>query len=321
MTSTATTLRLDPWAAEYEASIQVTEDAEPARVDTGVECATWAAVRPGPQPGAERLAFVDGVRRIEHRLLIETGGRTVFGLVGSYAVGAVMVGSAARVESERIGRVLVASGGAALEPFRVAVGRGPALVFEARSEPENTPVAPVDGLQKAMREQEARLTERLSTEVDVAFQDGPLSFLFPPAAASVVGFVKRLQRAYLEPAFHALLPQLATGERTPLFLIEGRELRYSWYQRIAIGRPIEAALTGVVRLETPASRGLDEARRLADLAARELPRFASDPRHDPRAPQNLFPVGGLESRLKHLLGDPAVVRRAIESQLHREVSA
>ena len=314
-------MRLDPWAAEYEASIQVTEDSEPARVDTRVECPTWVAVRPGPAPRPERLAFVDGVRRIEHRLLVETGGRTVFGLVGSYAVGAALVGTAARVASEEVGRVLVASGGAALETFRVAVGTGPALVFEPRSEPENTPVAPVDGLQKAMREQEARLAERLSAEGDVVFQDGPLSFLLPAKGAAVVGFVKRLQRAYLEPEAQALLPRLDTGERTPLFLIEGREPRYSWYQRIAFGRPIESALTGVVRLETPASRGLMEAKRLADLAAGVLPRFASDRTHDPRAPQNLFPVGGLESRLKHLLGDPAVVRRAIESQLHREVTA
>ena len=50
-------------------------------------------------------------------------------------------------------------------------------------------------------------------------------------------------------------------------------------------------------------------------------RFASDPMHDPRAPQNLIPIGGLEARLKHLLGDASVVRRAIEAQLHSEVTA
>jgi hypothetical protein len=50
-------------------------------------------------------------------------------------------------------------------------------------------------------------------------------------------------------------------------------------------------------------------------------RFASDATRDRRAPQNLLPIGGLEARLKHLLGDPAVVRRAIEAQLHSEVTA
>jgi hypothetical protein len=52
-----------------------------------------------------------------------------------------------------------------------------------------------------------------------------------------------------------------------------------------------------------------------------MPRFASNATHDRRAPQNLFPIGGLESRLKHLLGDPAFVRRAIEARLQSEVAA
>jgi hypothetical protein len=230
-------------------------------------------------------------------------------------------GGAARVGHETIGRVAVTGGGLRLEPFHAPVHGTRALVFEPRSEADNTPVAPVDGLQKAMRETEAGLAERLSAEADVVVLDGPLSFLTAAARGRVVGFVKRLLRNYLDPAAHALLPRLGVGERTPVFLIEGREPRYSWYVRIARGRPIESALTGVARLEAPASRGLEEARHLADLSAREMPRFASDPTRDPRAPQNLFPIGGLEARLKHLLGDAGFVRRAIEAQLHSEVTA
>ncbi len=320
MTKPAYSLRLDPWAAEYEGSIQVLDGGEPAAVDTRVERAAWLAIRPPSGPRPARIAFVDGVRRIEHRLLVEGAGRTAFGLLGSFGVGAVVVERHARVTGERTGRVAVAAGGLALDPLLVAVGARDHLVFEPRSEPEDTPMAPVDGLQKAMRQGEAGLTERLSPEVDVVFQDGPLSFV-TRTQGSVVGFVKRLLRAYLEPSAHALLPRLGTGERTPLFLIEGREPRYSWYQRIAFGRPIESALSGVVRLETRAAAGVEEARRLADLAARELPRFASDATRDPRAPQNLLPIGGLESRLKHLLGDPTLVRHAIEAQLHSEVVA
>ncbi len=320
MRNPAYTLRLDPWAAEYEGSIQILDGGDPAAVDTRVERAAWVAIQPPPAPSPLRMAFVDGVRRIEHRLVVEAGGRSAFGVLGSFGVGAVVVERRARVSGERIGRVAVAGGGLALEPLLVAVGTI-GLVFEPRSEPEDTPVAPVDGLQKARRQSEAELAERLSAEVDVVFQDGPLSFVTARAPGSVVGFVKRLLRNYLEPSAHALLPRLGVGERTPLFLIEGREPRYSWYQRIAFGRPIESALTGVVRLETPAARGVDEARRLADLAAREIPRFASHAARDPRAPQNLLPVGGLESRLKHLLGDAAVVRRAIEAHIHSELSA
>jgi hypothetical protein len=321
MASGSLSLRLDPWGAEYEGSIQLADEDEVVPVDIRVESTAWVAVRPGPAPRPGRIAFVDGVRRVEHRLLIGDGERTVFGLLGSFGVGAVLVGSAARVGHETIGRVVIAGGGLGLDPFVAPVdGRG-SLLFEPRSEPETTPVAPVEGLQKAMRQQEASLAERLSAEVDVVFLDGPLTFLTAGAGGSVVGFVKRLLRSYLDPSAHALLPRLEVGERTPLFLIPGREPRYSWYLRIARGRPIEAALTGVVRLEARAARGLDAARALADLSAREVPRFASDATRDPRAPQNLFPIGGLEARLKHLLGDGAVVRRAIEAQLHSEVAA
>jgi hypothetical protein len=315
------TLRLDPWAAEFEGMVQVSEEEEAVPVDIRVEQAAWAAIRPPEEPSPRAVAFVDGVRRIEHRLLIGDGERTMFGLLGSYGVGAVVVDGTARVGHETIGRVAVAGGGLTLDPFFAPVNVRGALLFEPCTEPDNTPVAPVEGLQKAMRHEEASLAERLSTEVEVVFLDGPLTFVTAAARGSVVGFVKRLLRNYLDPSAHALLPRLDVGERTPLFLIAGREPRYSWYVRIARGRPIESALTGVARLEAPARRGLAEARALADLSAREMRRFASDATRDPRAPQNLFPIGGLEARLKHLLGDASVVRRAVEAQLHREVTA
>ncbi len=315
------TLRLDPWAPEYEGSIQLAEDEEGADVDVAVESSSWAAIAPPPAPRPRQVAFVDGVRRVEHRLLVSDGERTVFGLLGSYGVGAAVVEVAAKVAHESIGRAVVVAGGLVIEPFSATLRAfGGAIVFEPRTEAQNTPVAPVAGLQTAMREAEGELAGRLAAEVEVVFQDGPLSFLTSGVSGRVVGFVKRLQRQYLDPAHHALLPRLGVGERTPLFLVGGREPRYSWYLRIAFGRAIEAALTGVVRAECPAGYGVAEARRLANLSARELPRFASDAARDPRAPQNLYPVGGLEARLKHLLGDPAVIRRAIEAQIHSEVT-
>ncbi len=315
------TLRLDPWAPEYEAMVQVGDDLEPASVDIRVERPIWEAVRPVPGPAAARIAFVDGVRRIERRLVVVDEGRSYFGLLGSYGVGAVSVDSTAHVGHEMVGRVLVTGGGYKTAAFDAPVDGRLLLRFEPVSTPEPDPGAPVDGLQTAMRQSEASLAERLSAEVDVVFQDGPLTFLTAAARGAVVGFVKRLLRPYLDPSAQALLPRLAVGERTPVFLIAGRDPRYSWYLRIAHGRAIESELTGVARLEAPAARGLDEARQLADLSARVLPRFASDAARDPRAPQNLYPIGGLEAQLKHRLGDPSVVRRAIEAQLMSEVTA
>ena len=76
-----------------------------------------------------------------------------------------------------------------------------------------------------------------------------------------------------------------------------------------------------MRLETSGGLDLARVRALADLSARYLPRFASDPARDPRAPQNLYPIGGLEARLRHLLGDPSLIRRAIQELVHDEVTA
>jgi hypothetical protein len=73
------------------------------------------------------------------------------------------------------------------------------------------------------------------------------------------------------------------------------------------------AWAGVVRCE--ASRDLDvgQAAGLADRVAVALPRLASAPHKDPRAPQNLYPIGGLERALRRRLGDPALLYRALRT--------
>ena len=43
--------------------------------------------------------------------------------------------------------------------------------------------------------------------------------------------------------------------------------------------------------------------------------------HDARAPQNLYPIGGLETQLRHTLGDHDWIRRHIEMHFAREYAA
>jgi hypothetical protein len=262
------------------------------------------------------------VRRVEHRLHVEAEGGVFLGLLGSFGVGAARIeGRRARVTHELVERVCVVGGGTLVPPVTPEVRPGTVLTFRPRVVPENTPAAPLAGLQSAMRESEARLAEGLAGEAALVVLDGPLAYL-GATAAPVVGLAKRLVRPYLASGEAALLRTLAVGERTPLFLInDTRAPRYSWYHRLARGRSIESALTGVVRLEAPGGLALDEVRRLADAACRLLPRLASDAAHDPRAPSNLVPVGGLEQRLRRLLGDAAFVRRAVEAWLHRGAAA
>ena len=66
-----------------------------------------------------------------------------------------------------------------------------------------------------------------------------------------------------------------------------------------------------MRLETWATVPVAQAARLADECARTLPHLAGSPIRDPRAPQNLTPVSGLEGWLRRLLGNRELLRRYI----------
>ena len=76
---------------------------------------------------------------------------------------------------------------------------------------------------------------------------------------------------------------------------------------------------GIVRLEVPQSAGLADTIRVVDLVAAIVPRYAGVAHCDPRAPQNLQPVGALEKRLRHELGDSRYIRRLIEDALFDEL--
>jgi hypothetical protein len=75
--------------------------------------------------------------------------------------------------------------------------------------------------------------------------------------------------------------------------------------------PMSHPWSGIVRLEAAGELKVAEVRRLADLSAVTLPKYSSVPHKDPRAPQNLFPIAGLERELRHRLGDPSFVQRAL----------
>jgi hypothetical protein len=82
--------------------------------------------------------------------------------------------------------------------------------------------------------------------------------------------------------------------------------------------PVDADLTGLVRLEVSEVVGVDAARALADASAALLPAFVPTRGRDPRAPQNLLPIGALEARLRRRLGDTRLIRRRVTALIARE---
>ena len=109
-----------------------------------------------------------------------------------------------------------------------------------------------------------------------------------------------------------MLGRLGDGERTPLVLIgdRGPWSRWSWYLRLP--GPRSHPLSGVVRCELPGTGlGVATPSPAPTSVSACLPRFASRPHKDARAPQNLTPIAGLEHRLRHLLGDPVLLERSL----------
>jgi hypothetical protein len=314
------TLRLDPWTASYESALQVDEDEAIATVvDTSVETGDWRPIQPQFVDRPDSIAFVDGVQRIEQRLIGDEDGRTVYGAFASIAVGAsIVTDGRCQLLAEPPARVLGLSDGSSHPPVSVPCGSA-TLDFV----PESTHVtgvgAPTEAVQNARRTAEIALGERLDEAgYDMVVVDGRLNWQ-PKRKTMVIGLVKTIHKRYLEGEHAAVIRQLTPQTRTPIFCIGRDRAVYSWYLRLAPNRPIDHPLAGVVRIETLESIGIEAAVGLADLTTCHLPAFASSPIHDPRAPQNLIPIGGLEEQLRHSLGDPEWIRRHIETYFMHEM--
>jgi hypothetical protein len=184
-----------------------------------------------------------------------------------------------------------------------------------------TPRDLVAALNRAMLDEEALLAAELARDGDaLVFVDGPLRLRQPGRRA--VGYVKRIHQWYVSPTERALAASLHIGQRTPLFHIDGAAgtERYGWYARTAALPGRFHPLAGVVRMECAGTLPVAEAARLADEATAALPRLASTPARDPRAPQNLLPVGALERTLTHRLGDRRWVRRLLTASFSDDES-
>lgn len=313
-------VRIDPWEIDYGSELPLAaQDLDhEERLDVSPEVGTddWGPINPSSGQLREML-FVDGIRRLELRLLLGATGALHHGALGAYAVGAARSSSsgAALIRQEIIRHAVTAGGKALPGDLRIA----PALLYRPLSTVRTEPDAPLRALHEAMREREERLARELAGGESLVVVDGPLTFADPERGAAV-GFVKRLYRLYLQGAQLRVVERLRVGQRTPLFSLSStrRFDRYSWFLRLAEKPAGTTDLAGVVRLEVAATVGKESAGRLADLTAQSLPRFAPSRARDPRAPQNLLPIGAIESHLRHRLGDARLIRRHLEAFVIRE---
>ena len=312
---------VEGWAPEYGAPFDPDEQLAPAEgtIDATVELTDWEPLE-GADDGIDRIAFVDGVRRVDARLLMDDAvAGPIPGICGTFAVGATSWHRAERwseVTDVRVERWAVLAGGHADE-LPVVDLEPP---YRSTTTPSEDPSHLIKELHTRMRRAEGDLASSLAEDAFVV-ADGPLNK--PLAALPVVGYIKSHRVTYLPPEQNAVIAELARGQRTPLFTISAERpdvSRYSWYVRLAMLHGGHS-WTGIVRCEASGRLPKEAVRLIADRTAAILPIVGSEPHIDPRAPQNLVPIGALERELRHRMGDPGLVYRALRHAVsEREVS-
>ena len=339
----------DPsYGASLELEGQLEEST--ARIDAGVEVPAdrWRPIDPdaaGPPP--EALLFVDGVRRVEAQVWIDgdtapqdgapadtahkdaAPGEPTAALCASYAAGVVCCCAAgAHLVVTKLRRglfsvaphardILTRAGG--YQAHHVTIKRPGAPVIPTLSQSLQGKLADVEKIAAAEARGMSGTVHPGNTGLpapsghpadstsDLLIVDGPLRGR--ERLPRALGYIKSHHATYLPPELNALVGTLAPGQRTPAFHMGTSWDRHSWYLRLP--GPAGAPWSGVVRIECPADLPVDEVTRLAGLSQRSLGRFASDSYKDSRAPQNLYPIAGLERELRRRLGDPRLLYRAL----------
>lgn len=258
----------------------------------------------------DTVLFLDGVRRIDARVWVhgaDAESQPAPGIAASYAAGLVCLDGSARIFDVAVQRGLFTSAADAA-----------AIDCRHATYPAWTAAGPgIDklslALQQRLSDAEVQLALLFRSKYpdagDLLFVDGPLRGR--THLERTIGYIKTHHTTYLPAAQAAVVGALRPGERTPAFTMGTSWRRNSWYLRLA--GEADVPWSGVVRLECSADLAVPEVVRLADASALLLPPLASSPHKDPRAPQNLVPIGGLERELRRRLGDQQLLYRALRA--------
>ncbi|MFG1694889.1 hypothetical protein [Nonomuraea sp. NPDC049309] len=312
---------VDAWDPAYSAALDADAlaelDATSAELDLDIElpAARWRPVTPDPAnapPGV--LLIADGVRRIDARLWTYADGEpgVLPGIAASCAAGIVRCapGTGAAPVAVEVSRSLFSA-----SPHAADVVTSSAA-YRARRVSGSGPDELTLALQRHLTELEVGLAVRHRAEAgeeDLLLVDGPLRGR--THLPRTVGYVKTHHTAYLPAPQAATVSALQPGQRTPVFLMGTSWRRHTWYLRLPTSSDMPWA--GIVRCEASADLPLGDLVRLADSLTRALPPLAGVDYKDPRAPQNLVPIGGLEKLLRHRLGDARLLYRALRAAARR----
>jgi hypothetical protein len=306
---------VDPWDPSYGTSLdaELGESAAQVALDVELPAAEWQPIDPDPAAVApDAVLFVDGVRRVDAQVWVEDGGPDAApALCASYAAGVVCCcrNGGAHLLTADVRRGLFTTAGSAAD---VATAAGTYRATRTAGRPDIAPAQLLSlAVQRELADTElaAAATARggHGSADDLLVVDGPLRGR--QHLPRVIGFVKTHRSDYLPPQLGGVVGMLRTGQRTPVFRLGSSWERHTWYLRLPC-RP-GTPWAGIVRVECSAELPAADAIALATRSQVTLVRFASTEYKDARAPQNLYPIAGLERELRRRLGDQALLYRAI----------
>jgi len=278
-------------------------------VDADVEIprSDWRPIASNAEPVRGVIYFVDGVRRIDARIWVTDSGRVLPGSCATVAAGSVAcMPGAALVHDVQVRRAVFTPPTDSASSIATDFGEYVHVPVKTGS-PEDLYL----GIHEQMTDLETQ-TVPVAGPDDLIVFDGPLRGRTVPRA---IGLIKTQHVQYLDDDQQQVVAVLDAGERTPLFSIgAGGFARWSWYLRLP--GPRTHGWAGVVRCEMAAGSQLpidspQHAAELANLISATLPRYASEPHKEHRAPQNLYPIKGLEHALRRRLGDQRLLQRAL----------
>lgn len=319
-------LYVDAWDPAYGTGFGAEDGRGPSAestaqtiVDLEVMADSW---RPLDPPADRRtphtVLLVDGVRRIDARVWSEEpDGPTHPGIAASYAAGVVRCDL--RYGNAEVVRWGVQRGLFTPSPAAVDITAGTCTYAVHRTE-SGEPAKLVGAVQARLRQLEIEVSAAAradgDNEDDLLVVDGPLQSR--GGLPRSLGYIKTHQKLYLPSELTSVVTSLRAGQRTPVFALGTTWRQHSWYLRLPA--PAGSPWTGIVRVECSADLSVNQTIALADLSAITLPRLASRPYKDPRAPQNLVPIAGLEKRLRGLLGDARFLHRTLLGAAARTVA-
>ena len=303
---------VESWAPEYGSSINLpsADDADDQAVAT-VErpLDAWAPIEPEPSISPDEIAFIDGIQRIDARIWIHENGISTPAVCVSLAAGAtVCAPGAATTHGVEVVRSLIAPASSNAAPI---VTRH--ATYEFVPAQDTTPEATYLAIHGRRTELEIGVARSVTSDLIVF--DGPLR---GQTDRQSVGYVKTHHKIYLPNEVQAILGSLDDGQRTPLFFLSGGPSgRWSWYLRLP--GPRVHPMSGIVRLELAGTGTVSEAVARAEIVSACLPRFASEAHKEARAPQNLYPISGIERELRRRLGDAPLLERSLRVAARRNI--